>query len=193
MKAKLTALIATFLISTSLFVVIAQTPTTTGTYDTADTTDTVNTTNDADTTNEANVEVSSCEEITTAINNKINQYETDEATHVAMYQVLYLKIDAVSKKAKVLGYDTQKLEQNLAELEILMEDFEKYFDVFISKFQTTQKYVCDVTNDVQYAQSYIDTKRALRDVKDTAADINSLYQDQIRQNILGLEMVTDGQ
>ena len=172
MKAKLSALIATFVITSSLFVVFAQTD---------------------DTSNEILIESSSCEEITKKIDDKIMQYKTDEPTHTATYQMLYLKVEATSKKAEVLGYDVTKLKQNLVDLDKLIKEFETNFDDFITKFEIIKKYACDENKSATYAQSFLGTKEALDKVKDTASDIFELYQDEIRQNILGLEMAENGQ
>lgn len=181
MKAKIPALALTFLAISSLFVVFGQT---------ADTTDAVDA---ADTTTEVITEAPPCEVITGEIDNRITQYKTDEPSHTVAYQMLYLKVEATVKKAKILGYDTAKLEKNLVELDKLIKEFGTNFNNFVTKFETTKKYVCNVKDDALYAKSFIETAGALGKVRATTSEINNLYQDEIRENILGLEMVTDGQ
>jgi len=179
MKAKLTAFTIAFLVVSSLFIAFAQT---------VDTTKII----PLEKPEEVLVEVITCKEITQKIDSKILQYKTDEPSHSVTFQMLYLKVNATTKKAAVLGYDVSKLELNLIELEGLISDFDKNFKDFIDKYEVIKKYACDVKDDENYAKSYIDTKRALGTVKNTAYDIYELYQDEIRENILGLEMVENG-
>jgi len=184
MKAKIPALALTLLAFSSLFVVFGQT---------ADTTDAVNTVDAVDTTTEVSTEALSCEDITGEIDSRITQYKTDEPSHTVAYQMLYLKVEATAKKAKILGYDTIKLEKNLVELDKLIKEFGTNFNNFVTKFEATKKYACNVSNDALYAKSFIETAGALGKVRATTSEINNLYQDEIRENVLGLEMVTDGQ
>ncbi len=184
MKAKIPALILTFFAISSLFVVFGQT---------VDTTNVVSTVGTTDTSSEVATETFSCEEITAEIDSRITQYKTDEPAHTAAYQMLYLKVDATAKKAKVLGYDTTKLEKNLVELDKLIKEFGTNFNSFVVKFEATKKYACNVSNDALYAKSFIETVGALGKVRATTSEIYNLYQDEIRENILGLEMLLNGQ
>jgi len=180
MKTKLSALTIAFFMVSTIFVSFAQTV------------DTVNIVETSDTTKITTKESLTCEEITKNIDDKILKYKIDEPSHTVTYQMLYLKVDAAKKRAKLLGYDTKKLELNLIELDLLIKDFEDNFNTFITKYELIKRYACDVKNDALYAQSFINTKRALGDVKNTSYDIYELYQNEIRQNILGLEMLEDG-
>ncbi|MFC1755846.1 hypothetical protein ACFLZK_00425 [Patescibacteria group bacterium] len=183
MKAKLSALTIAFFMVSTIFVSFAQT---------VDTVDIVESAETADTTTVTAEEPLTCEEITKNIDDKILKYKIDEPAHTVTYQMLYLKVDAATKKAKLLGYDTKKLELNLIELDLLIKDFEDNFNNFITKYELIKRYACDIKNDALHAQSFINTKRALGDVKNTSYDIYELYQNEIRQNILGLEMLENG-
>jgi len=143
----------------------------------------------AQTEEQSEVEVKSCEIVQEKIQEKIQEYQSDKPEHTLTYQILYLKIAAFAKKADVLGYEADKLYKNLNELEKLIEVFETNYENFIDSLTKTEKNACG--KEEVYAKDFVKAKKALGEVRKSAIDITSLYQEEIRQNILALEGTTN--
>jgi len=133
-----------------------------------------------------------CDEILKNIDLKVKNYEILQPLHLETYQMLYVKTDTAAKQAKVLGYDTDEIEADLVELDILIGKFQTNFDTFIKNLKDTKKYACSEAADAMYAQSYIKTQKSLGEVKKITEEISQLYEDEIRQNLLGLSMIEKG-
>jgi hypothetical protein len=171
MKAKITAIaiIFFFLSLSSVWLVFAQENTPIEKDGTADTEDAV-----------------ACDVLEDEFDQKIEKFLLSEPTHTYKYQVLWLKTSAIARKAEIMGYDTQDLEESLDELDELTSQFSNYFDRFMQQMVTTRRYLC-LENEQLYANALKTAKDRLEDVRKTARDINYLYTEEIRENILALQ------
>jgi hypothetical protein len=170
MKAKLTALLLGILFLFPLTFALAQTD---------------------DTTDSIPLESPPCQEILDKIDTKIMNYELNQAIHMETYQMLYVKVNAAVKRAEVMGYDTEEIEADLVELDILTTRFQDSFETFITNIEQTRDYTCTESNDIRYAQSFISTQKSLGEVKSVVEEISLLYEDEIREHLLGLSMVNE--
>lgn len=166
MKAKLTALVLGLLILFPFTIAVAQTD---------------------DTTDTQPLENITCEQVLTKIDQKITSYKTKQPVHLATYEMLYLKVNTAVKQAKVLGYDTEEIEADLVELDILTAQFDNRFEDFITALESTKRYACNENAEAQYAQTFLNAMEGLEAVKDVADEIFDLYEDEIRENLLGLQ------
>ena len=126
-----------------------------------------------------------CEKLEANFDEKVEKFLLSEPTHTYKYQVLWLKTSAIVRKADIMGYDVEDLEENLDELDSLTTQFSNNFDRFIRQMINTRRYICSA-NETLYANSMKLTKDRLEDVQESARDINYLYQDEIRENLMEL-------
>jgi len=141
----------------------------------------------AQTEEEVGTEIDSCEIVQEKIQEKIQSYQTNKPEHTLNYQILYLKIAAFANKAEVLGYEADELYKDLDKLEKLIEIFETNYEDFIDALTKTGKSACG--KEEIYARDFVKAKEALGDIRKSTIDITSLYQNNIRQDILALEVV----
>lgn len=145
-----------------------------------------------ETTDAAPLESPPCEEILENIDQKIMNYELLQTSHMETYQMLYIKTYMAAKKSEILGYETEEVDADLVELDILITKFQKSFDTFVKNIKLTRDYACSEAADIRYAQSFINTQKSLSEVRSVVEEISLLYEDEIREHLLGLTMVEKG-
>ncbi len=133
-----------------------------------------------------------CDALEELVDKKVAGYLARETEHTLTYQILWLKVAALARKADVYGLDTADLYDDLDELDELTDEFTKNFATFTKSLNNTKKYICS-TNETKYANSLKQTKEDLGDLRKTTKDIAQLYNEDIRKDILDLKEGTDEQ
>ena len=129
-----------------------------------------------------------CEAVISSVDEKITQFEAKVPKHLETYQILWLKVATLAGRGDVLGYDTDKIYDDLDELDALIDKFGQNFDLFITNLTQTKNYAC-LANQNSFTVAYAKAAKSLSDVKDSANEISTFYTEVLREDILEMERI----
>jgi hypothetical protein len=129
-----------------------------------------------------------CDTLKTKITNRVNMFENNEEAHSKVYTKLVDRITEKLAKWKEMGYDVDKLTEDLKTLDTKVKKFSTDYKSFISKLKATQDIACDT--GTAFADAMKEARDALKLVRQDAADIRNYYNTVIRPDIIELKQQT---
>jgi hypothetical protein len=136
----------------------------------------------------SNIFANKCDTLKTKITNRVNMFENNEEAHSKVYTKLVDRITERLAKWKDMGYDVDKLTEDLKTLDTKVKKFSTDYKSFIAKLKATQDVACDT--GTAFTDAMKEARDALKLVRQDAADIRNYYNTVIRPDIIELKQQT---
>lgn len=127
-----------------------------------------------------------CQLIMGRIDSRILRFDENQDRHVAKYQQLKERFQALIARLESRGYDVSVLRQDFQELNELIVKFGTDYAVFIQDLRTARANACS-TSGGEFANRVRAAKESLDIVRGDVREIRTFYKDTIRQDILGFK------
>lgn len=129
-----------------------------------------------------------CKEKETRIKNRIGNFEAKKERHMEIYNKLQDRLEQKITRWKEMGYDTDKLETDLEELNTMVDEFVAEYSDYIDTLRGAQGIVC--TSDDDFDTAVEEAQDDLQDLREKASEIKNFYYNTIRPDILDLKEQT---
>jgi chromosome segregation ATPase len=140
------------------------------------------------TTSQSNVgnSLPNCEKVETKLQVRITHFDQNKEKHIQAYNNLVDRIEKFIARIKAKGYDTTKLEADLATLKEKVADFTEAYAAYMTLLDETKNYTCGQSHG-DFAAKLKEVRAQLKIVHQMAADIRNFWRTVIRVDLLDIK------
>lgn len=126
-----------------------------------------------------------CDLINSRIDLRINNFNANKETHIQRYQNIKTNVTNLVTYLKSKGYDTSKLETDLATLNTMVVTFGTDYSSFITKLEAAKQFTCG-QSDGQFKAKIEEARAQLTIARTQAKDIRVFIVGTIRPDLQAL-------
>ncbi len=126
-----------------------------------------------------------CEKTQEKIRKRVSQFAENKKGNVEKYQKAKNKVADTAKKLRARGFDTEILEADIEEMDVLIKQYANQYQLFIDTLEESEENTCggsqgEYANKLRLAQGY------LKQARETRRSIWDFYRNTLRKDMFEL-------
>ena len=120
-----------------------------------------------------------CEQVVGKVQERLGSYGDSKGSHTDKYARVLSRLDEISVKLSAKGLDTTNLDLAIGTLDNLVTEYIALYESLIAGLTDVSSYDCTQAAEV-YKVSLVDSREALKAVREKRVEIRTHYRDVIR-------------